>query len=526
MDKYQAHLAQFKKVLASLQRGAGRALRRRSLAALQNCTVVAVPEPRLYAFEVSLAWSHMGAEYRVMLFSKLKSKDWPNPASLLGSLAEILHFLHTSTALQTVALELNEALRTVTTQKANLEHDLHLARDSAQVADARAHRAEEAVMQLRETLQARDEDIAKLVSEDKHSKLMIQIQNLQDDNLQLVAALAAANKKAAELQQDLSKRAKEAEALKAEALARETTARNAYNESLKFFEQDCKAKLEELDARYSVLEDDLVSERLISAQLRAKLDRASAHVSNEVEALTGAVAASDHVLSCLADALTRYLDSTREAEQSVDTVFQKKIVRSANARYAAEGACKMLVAPAYVPAVPVDALLGRPLLQRNVGGDHEVETLMLEEFSMAMPVFSKKYGGIESSLALEWEFVVEPRQDVTYPGQEGKIDPVSKQSFPTRIAQHVDVLLKHEMALKAKLVRSEVIALRLFTGAAHEVLNAALRNTLSGGSSATKTTSSSVSRSESDPCPFLVTVTVLNSAITKLLRVTGPSVSR
>jgi hypothetical protein len=269
-----------------------------------------------------------------------------------------------------------------------------------------------------------------------------------------------------------------------------------------------------------------VSERLISAQLRAKLDRASAHVSNVVEEITGAVAASDHVLWCLADALTRYLDSTREAEQSVDTVFQKKIVRSANARYAAEGAYKMLVAPAHDPAVPVDALLGRPLLQQNVGGDNEVEKLMLEEFSMAMPVFSKKYGGIESSLALEWEFVVEPRQDVMYPGQEGKIDPVSQQSFPTRIAQQVDVLLKHEMAVKAKLVRSEVIALRLFTGVAHEVLNAALRNTLSWSSSATKTTSSSVSRSESDPCPFLVTVTVLNSAITKLLRVTGPSVSR
>ena len=282
MDKYQAHLAQFKKVLASLQRGAGRALRRRSLAALQNCTVVAVPEPRLYAFEVSLAWSHMGAEYRVTLFSKLKSKDWPNPASLLGSLAEILHFLHTSTALQTVALELNEALRTVTTQKANLEHDLHLARDAAQVADARAQRAEEAAMQLRETLQARDEDIAKLVSEDKHSKLMIQIQKLQDDNLQLAADLEAASTKAAVLQQDLSKRAKEAEAFKAEALARESTARNAYNESLKFFEQDCKAKLEELDARYSVLEDDLVSERLISAQLRAKLDRAGIpHMAND-----------------------------------------------------------------------------------------------------------------------------------------------------------------------------------------------------------------------------------------------------
>jgi hypothetical protein len=210
----------------------------------------------------------------------------------------------------------------------------------------------------------------------------------------------------------------------------------------------------------------------------------------------------------------------------VDTVFQKKIVRSANARYAAEGAYKMLVVPAQDPAVTVDALLGRPLLQRNVGGDNEVEKLMHEEFSMVMPVFSKKYGGIESALPLEWEFVVEPRKDVTYPGQGGKIDPGSKQPFPSRVAQHVDVLLKHEMAVKAKLVRSEVIALRLFTGAAHEVLNAALRNTLSGSSSATRTTSSSASRSESDPCPFLVTVTVLNSAITKLLRVTGPSVSR
>jgi len=523
VDKYQVHLAHFKRVLAGLQRGAGRALRRRSLAALQHCTVVAAPEPRLYAFEVSLAWLHMGAEYRVALFSKLRSKDWPNPASLLGTLAEILHFLHTSTALQTAALELNEELRTVTVQKSNLEHDLNLARDAAQIAEARAHRSEETAMQLRSTLQARDEQIAKLVSEDAHNQLMSQIQKLQDDNLQLAADLAAANTKAAELQQTLAKQVKESEVFKAEALAREAAARTAYTESLKFFEMDCKAKLEELDARYSLLEDDVASERLISAQLRAKLDHASAHVSNEVEALAGAVAASDRVLSCLEDVLTRYVDSTREAEQSVDKVFQKKIVRSANARYAADGARTMLVAPGHDPAATVDALLGRPLLERHGGGDTEVEKLMLEEFSVEMPVLSEKYGGIESSLALEWEFVVQPQEDVIYPGQEGKIDPVSKQPFPTRVAKQVDVLLKHEMAMKAKLVRSEVIALRLFTGAAHEVLNAALRNTLSH---ATTTTSSCSSSSASDPCSFLVTITVLNSAITKLLRITGPSVSR
>jgi hypothetical protein len=43
----------------------------------------------------------------------------------------------------------------------------------------------------------------------------------------------------------------------------------------------------------------------------------------------------------------------------VDTVFQKKIVRSANARYAAEGACKMLVAPAHEDTLTLETPIWR-----------------------------------------------------------------------------------------------------------------------------------------------------------------------
>jgi len=77
------------------------------------------------------------------------------------------------------------------------------------------------------------------------------------------------------------------------------------------FEEECKAKLQELDIRCLELEDCLASERLVSEQLRAKIDYASVHVSSEVEALNVSVEAADRTLRSLTETLKRYTDLYR-----------------------------------------------------------------------------------------------------------------------------------------------------------------------------------------------------------------------
>ena len=487
--------------------------------------MVCLPEPRLYSFEVSLAWPHKGAEYRVLLFSKLKSKDWPSPSSLLGTLAEVLHFLHSLHAVNTVALQLNEEQRRLTAEKATLQHGLQVSKDAVFVAEARAQISQAEALRLQESLRARDEEIAVLVSKDTYSHLTTQIQKLQQESAQLASDLAEANTRSEELQKQLSLQTEEMLNFRAEAHKRECSARDAYTESLKFFEKDCKHKLQELDVQYRELEDDLSSERLVSAQLQAKLDCAVAHVSDGVIAIAGAVAIADSVLSCLTDTLTRYIDSSREAEQAVDSVFQKKVVHATNARYAAEGARDMQVGSTCVDLAPVHAFIGRPFLEYGTGENKEVE-LMYAEFSADTVVTSEKYGGIESTLALEWQFVVEPREDVLYAGQEGKVDVCSGMRFPARNPRKLEAIMKHEMVIRAKLVRSEIIALRLYTGVAHGILNEALRKASCESNRSPSPQPWQTVEPCASRCSFVVTLTVLNSAIMKLSRVTGPYIHR
>ncbi len=426
--------------------------------------------------------------------------------------------LHTSNALHTVALELSEEQRRLSAVKTTLERDIILQKDATRAAERRAEAAETEITRLQKTLLERDQTIADLVTEDTCSQISSQIQ----DNLQLATDLASATAKIAQLQSEVSKQTEQMDNFTSQTLHRETKARNAYRESLKFFEEDCKAKLEELDGRYSEVEDNLSSERLISAQLRARLDHAAVRMHNDVIALNAAVATADKVLRDLVETLTLYMYSTRKAEQSIDTVFQKKVARSANSKYAAaEGSKKMQHDQVHGVSAPV-VNLHCPLVRLQWTGDKEIEVLMREEFSTEEPVFSSKYGGIQSSLAMEWQFAVEPREDITYPGEEGKIDQVTGLRFPARVAKNIDVLVQHEMALKAKLVRSEVISLRLYTGAAHGVINEALRCQFSRDYS----TPASPPPLALLSSPFVVTVTVLKSAITKLMRVTDPSLQR
>jgi len=484
-------------------------------------------EPRLYSFEVSLSWSHNGAEYRVALFSKLKTKDWPNPTSLLGILSEVLYFLHSLHALQTVALELHDEQRRLVSTNSRLQHDFHTKIDVAQAAEARAGAAENEAIRLRESVLQLENEIEGLKAKDTLSDLTRQIQVLKQDKLQLAADLSAATAIADEIQQEGCKYAVSMESLKFEALERERTARNAYNDSLTNFEEECKAKLQELDIRCLELEDCLASERLVSEQLRAKIDYALVHVSSEVEALNVSVEAADRTLRSLAETLKRYTDSTREAGHSIDYAFQKKIVRSANAKCTHGGARMMQIGPPHDLFNPIDSFFGRSVINWGTGMDMDVEELMRQEFSDSeRPVESRKYGGIESTLALEWQFAVEPRADVKYPGQVAKVDPVNGQAYPTRIARQIEALMKHDVTLRAKLVRSEVIALSLYTGAAHGLLNEALRDTASGATRTNSTSLLPLCSAATAPSPFLTTVTVLNSAIKKLMRITDPSICR
>ena len=513
-----------------IQKGAGQALRRRSHAALQYSALVSVPEPRLYAFEVSLAWPHRDAEYRVSLFSKLKSKDWPNPSSLLGTLAEVLHFLHTSRALQAVALDLNEDNRRLTAAKASLEHDLNSAKSAATAAEAHARLAEEKASQFRDAVHERDKTIAVLRAEDEYAKLTCQIQGLKDENARLASDLAAAVTALGEATSAAVAQADQIESLKSDAIHRETKARQAYENSLKFFEEDCKGKLEALDVRYMEVEQELLDERLLCSRLKSLFEEGAMNANREVNALSEAVTTADNVLASLTDALDLYLNSKKEALQSVDSIFQKKATRFANAKYAEQGARKLQVGRPFDVFHPIHSFLGRPELFPSAGCDRTVEDKMRAEFDSHDPVVSRKYGGIESTLSLEWEFATAPRDAFAYPGQELKVDPTSGQPFAVRRSLQVESFMKHEMAAKSKLSRSEVIALRLYTGIAHGAINDELLQTLKEHQDAVRPYSGPpppLHRSFAWPRPrFLVTITVLNSAITKVRKVSESRFTR
>jgi hypothetical protein len=509
-----------------MQRGAGTTLRRRSVAALKNCTITPVENPRLYSFEVSISWPHMGSEYRVRLFSKLQSKAWPNPSSLLSTLAEILTFLHESRALRTFALESYEEQRRLSSEKTSLAYDLQNANDARLAANARAEMAENEAIRLRKALLEKEKDMEDILADDYRTKAADQIQRLQKENEQLAAELALATGKIDELERESLEHVQRMQKLKAGAFEREESARKAYAESLEFLQLDCEAKLRDLDERCTELEETLRLEKLISSQLRAKLSIATEHVIGEEHSLIAALERAESVMEVLSHTFKCCLDSKREAEQAVDSALQKKLVHAANSKYARGGAQILSFVHGAHLGTSADSFLGRPYLLCRSGDDEELVNLMRKEFSADTAVVSNKYGGIESTLNMEWQIAVQPSPDVRYPGLQGKIDPKSGQAFPGRVLKKIETFMKHEMALKANLTRSEIIALRIWTGAAHDVLNAALRESL---------VSESVSSSISHPLsrvpantssPFLTTVTVFNSAITKLTNASEAPIQR
>ena len=315
VDKYHWHFMQFKKAMTNMQRGAGRALRRRSSSALQHCVIVPVPNPRLYAFEVCVAWQHLGNEYRAHLYSKLKTKEFPNAATLLGTLAEILTFLHELHAAQGWTHELNEDNRRLRSENVSFADDLQLAQDLAQSAQTQAQTAENEVVRLREEGQKKDREIQDLLSDEARYAMETEIEELKHAKAQLDEDLKHAANTISALQEQVAEQSQSFAIFQAESLEREAKARKAYHESLEFLQQDCRVKVSELTASFQELEEDVRLERLESAQLRAQLDRAQAHVNSEVEMLDGMIERCENVLLVVGGMLAESTPSRLDQEQ-------------------------------------------------------------------------------------------------------------------------------------------------------------------------------------------------------------------
>ena len=73
---------------------------------------------------------------------------------------------------------------------------------------------------------------------------------------------------------------------------------------------------------------------------------------------------------------------------------------------------------------------------------------------------TSNYGGIESDLATEWDFVVQPENISNKLENNAKLnssgeDPFSKIPYPKRQAQPLEFFLLHPTALNAKLSKAE-----------------------------------------------------------------------
>jgi hypothetical protein len=148
----------------------------------------------------------------------------------------------------------------------------------------------------------------------------------------------------------------------------------------------------------------------------------------------------------------------------------------------------------------LDEFNGRP------DGDH-IEEQMRREFNDLTPFTTRNYGGIETNLKTEWEFVVAPKEGEKYPGEEGK-EKGDGSRHPGRQRMSLDELMGLALTKDSELQRAEVIAVRLYTGPAYMQLNLGLR---SGGRKA---------QERDNVANFPATCSALNSAIKKLAKKT------
>jgi hypothetical protein len=123
----------------------------------------------------------------------------------------------------------------------------------------------------------------------------------------------------------------------------------------------------------------------------------------------------------------------------------------------------------------LEAVNGRPV----VGTDAEVLEQMRREFDKCADprirvIQTTNYGLVQTDLRTEWEFAECPVAGKVYPGQLGHLassTSITISRTPIRLTE----LTRHAVARGARLLRAEVLALRLYTGPAYKVLNTALR---------------------------------------------------
>jgi len=194
------------------------------------------------------------------------------------------------------------------------------------------------------------------------------------------------------------------------------------------------------------------------------------------------------------------------------------IVRVANEEYAQHEGVRV---GAYLQDIEfyqgLDSYNGMPV----AAGELELFKMMEGEFcggDDADTLFTTwNYGGLQTTLRLEWLYVVDPergQQELSrmglkeYAGFSPKQDQDGKP-YPQRDGgsqRPLGSFVTHDMARKAKLRKAEVVGLRLHTGPAYMKINGRLRQgrmDRAGGKGA-----------------FVVTISMVNSAIRKLVRVT------
>ena len=99
---------------------------------------------------------------------------------------------------------------------------------------------------------------------------------------------------------------------------------------------------------------------------------------------------------------------------------------------------------------------------------------MQNEFACDEEFTTSIYGGVTTTLWQEWEFAVAPVEGKAYPGECG-LPRGDGTFYPGRNRKTMDALMKLATSIEAKLVREEVIAVRLYTGPAFMCLNRGLR---------------------------------------------------
>ena len=90
---------------------------------------------------------------------------------------------------------------------------------------------------------------------------------------------------------------------------------------------------------------------------------------------------------------------------------------------------------------------------------------MQNEFACDEEFTTSIYGGVTTTLRQEWEFAVAPVEGKAYPGECG-LPRGDGTFYPGRNRKTMDALMKLATSIEAKLVREEVIAVRVYTGPA------------------------------------------------------------